>query len=176
MDWPVIRPVLKTLIQNLSGLPESFTVWEDEPRPFGDILALLSTVSIAGKGQGDECRTAYDGTKPQGQELSDTWAGVRSFTLSIKVESDTQTDLTFAYFTLERVRDRLCFKSTTATLNSVLLAFIKAEPTLDLSEVRDDRRWSIATLDITLAARTITQDPIPYGYITTAPLTGTLTG
>lgn len=174
MNWATIRPVLKDLIGNLSGL---VAVWEDEPRPFTPVdtqaICILSTKDAGGQGW-DECRTANDPTQPTGQELQDHWIGNRNFVLTVKVEALIQTDAGFAYGYLELVRDRLWFKSSGRTLRAINVAITDIGKTVDLTGALDDRNRSIAALDVMLAARGAATDPERYPYIGTWDVTGTL--
>ncbi len=174
MNWEIIRPALKTLIQDLSGLAEGTTVWEDEPRPFNPgALVLLASTAIATLGR-DECFTSQDLNQPMGQEKQDNWHGNRLLTLTIKVEALNQTDSQFSYNHLERIRNRLNFRRVGASLRAVNLAIAEIGQTVDLTTALDDRNRSVAALDIRLAARVTVQDPDRYPYIGTVDITGTL--
>lgn len=183
MNWDSIRPAIKTLFGQMGSDPSAVdtppmqVVWEDEPRPFTDptrqAIMILNIFAVVGHG-GDEQTIQQDLTRLQGTELQDLYAGIRSFTLSCRVESEIQTDTGFSYEYLERVRNALNYRFNIDTLHALNLAWIDALPTRDLSMTIDDRRHSIANLDIMFARRVVYQDPHRYGYIATAPLTGTL--
>jgi hypothetical protein len=174
MNWITIRAALKTLIGDLAGLPDG-TEFEDQPRPYvGDVsraIALLSISSVVTIGR-DEVRTDYDVARPLCLEMRDVVHGVREFTLGIKVESYEQTDDATALAYCERIRDRMSFTSSLAALRAVQCAYIRHEPTRDLSTARDDRLTSIAVLDIRLRAHVTEADPARYGYMTSVQITG----
>lgn len=169
MNLDAIKPALKTLIGNLSGLT---TVWEDEPRPFNPgALVLLSFTAISTIGQ-DEMVRNQDLNQSPGEELEDEHRGNRAATLTVKVESQVQTDTGSAYWHLERVRERLPFRSTLAALRAVNCSLTDSGTTVDLTGSQDDRERSIAALDVFLAVRTSLADPERYGYIATVGKTG----
>lgn len=170
MNWGAVRPVLKSLIADLSGL---VTNWEDEPRGFGDTFATLTITSCVGVGW-DECRTQQDLTQPTGLELQDVWIGNRNMTLTVKVESLIQTDTGNAYQYLELVRDKLWFRGSAARCRAVNVAIVDQGQTVDLPMPRDDRMRSIASLDIMLSVRNLIIDPERYPFIGTWNASGTL--
>jgi hypothetical protein len=176
MNWGTIRPGLKALITSLSGGLEAF--WVDEPRGFTDpstqAILTLTIKSVTTIGW-DEMSQLQDLTKPTGHELQDEWRGNRRFTLSIKAESEIQTDTGSAYQYLENVRDRLNFRGSCETLRGLDCVVVNLIPTEDLTAALDDRNRSIAVLDVIMNARVLFLDPAEYGYIETAPVTGTLT-
>lgn len=178
MNWTDIRAALKTLIGNLAELPGDETQWEDQGRLYvdsvGRAVALLKTDPITPIGQ-DERITTYDETQALGEEMQDVLRGVRNFTLKVKVESYEQSDDSTAYTYVERVRDRISRASSLAALRDVGCAFIRTEPTADLSAVRDDRWTSIAVLDIRMRVAVSEADPARYGYIATVEVTGPVT-
>jgi len=164
MNLDTIKPALKALVKNLSGLD---TVWEDEPRPYNPgALALLAFTVITPVGQ-DEVVRKQDLNQDKGQELADEHRGVRQATLTVKVESQVQTDTGSAYWHLERVRERLPFRSTGDALRAVNCALIRSGPTLDLTQNWDDRQRSVAALEVFLNVRTSLEDPARYGFIAT---------
>jgi hypothetical protein len=175
MNWAEIRPGLKALIASVSGLT---VVWIDEPRgytdPITEALAVLSVTSVDGVGW-DECHVIQDLTLPQGQELQDEWRGNRKFTLSIKVESEIQTDTGSAYQYLESIRDSLNFRSSAQALRDLDCAWYGSAPTQDLTAAQDQRNRSIAVIDLFMSARTTALDPIRYTYVETADFAGDLT-
>ena len=171
MNWTAIRPVIKTLISDLSGIQ---TLWQDEPRPFTNTaFCILEIISNVGQGH-DECRTEQDLTALQGEEKQDVWIGNRHLTLSIKAESEIQTDDGNAYRYLEQIRNRLVFRSSRATLRAVNVAVLEIMATQNLPAIRDERWRSIASLDVMLAVRNLTIDPVRHGYIATVDITGHL--
>lgn len=170
MNWAQIRPVIKALVGDLTGL---HTTWEDEPRGFGDTFATLAISAVVGQGW-DENRIEQDLTKATGQELRDVWIGNRNLTLTVKVESLIQTDTGNAYQYLETFRDKLWFRGSAARLRAVNVAIVDIMQTIDLPAVRDDRTRSIAALDVMLTARNLTVDPERYPYIGSWDVNGTL--
>jgi len=136
-------------------------------------IMILKIIAVVGHG-GDEWQTNQDLTQPQGQELQDVYSGNRSFTLSCRVESEIQTDTGFSYEYLERVRNALNFRFNIDALHALNLAWVDALPTQDLSQTIDDRRHSIANLDILMSRRQVYTDPHRYGYIATVDLKGTI--
>lgn len=176
MNWEQIRPAIKTLIGDLSGLT---TLWEDEPRPYEwtppdtPAFCTISVTSSVGQGS-DENRIQQDLNQSIGQELQDVWIGNRDLTLTVKVESEIQTDNGNAYFYIERIRDRMWFRSSRAAMHAVNVAIRDLLPAVDLTTTRDNRKRSIAAFDILLTARNLTVDPVRYPYIATWDISGTL--
>jgi hypothetical protein len=173
MSWATIRPVLKSLVAELSGLTAH---WEDQKRPFVPsairALALLSVSPVTPVGV-DDIVIDYDADRTEGQEICDNVLGVRNFTLSVKVESYEQGDALAAVNYLENLRNRLKRRSTGAALRAVGVAIRGTEPSRDLSALRDDRWTSIAVLDIRLRMAVSETDAAHgYSYIETVEITG----
>lgn len=178
MNQTIVRPALLALVKQLSGLD---CVWRDQPqhyvppKGYGEAVArvkcMLSLGPSSGKGR-DELRTAYDADQPNGQEMQDTSVGVRLFTLKIVVESFDQNDGLTAEQHLERIRDRMRWRSSTDALDDVNVAFVTTGEIQDLTTTRDNRKVSIAALDIRLSGMSVDTDPARYGYIETVDING----
>ena len=129
-------------------------------------ICLLSISPASGQGF-DDRRQEDDLEQPLNQELQDAIVGIRNVILSIRVESYDQSDDKTALHYLEKVRTRLRWRTTTAALNAVKVAFRGTKDLTDLSAVRDQRMASLANLDIKLGSLSIEKDPTRYGYIET---------
>lgn len=171
MDWVAIKPALKTLLGNLSGL---VTVWKDEPRPMtpngaDKALCLLSLAPTSGQGF-DERGRIYDATQPLNREMQEVLIGVRNVTLSVRVESFDQSHSKTALHYLEHVRARFRWKTTTAALKAINVAFRGTHEIIDLSGMKDQRIASMANLDIKLGMVSVEANPSRGGYIETVDL------
>jgi hypothetical protein len=170
MTWEARRETIRQLIQRLAELP---TVWEDQPRPFVDpglrAIVLLTTFGMMTKGK-DEKIPVVDLNQPAGQELQENVRGVRLFTIQIKVESYEQTDDRNAGVYASRVRDRLSRSSSKAALRSVQTSFVRVGEVRDLSDLRDERRTSVAVLDLRLSLQSQELDPFRFSSIETVEI------
>lgn len=175
-DFATIRDALKGLVISISSL--GFAIWEDQRDVYVDAAkrAILKMNIVAPTSQGvDDLVTTYDNTQAQGQEMLDTWRGVRKFTWRIKCESYSQEGGETAVAYLEQIRNRLPRQSSLAALRAVKVALISAFDVQDLSDYRDDHRTSIAVLDLRMRLAISEDDPARYGYIATLGSTGNIT-
>lgn len=166
MDLVAIQPALKALIANLTGLDAYF---DDEPRdalvnPDNGAIALLTLGTPVSIGWDERAQVLVQDPDPGG-DIKDEWRGNRKVTLTIKIESYDQTPGRTALWYLEQVRNRLPFQSTRAALEAVRLALVSSGNSVNLPTARDDRQVSIAAMDLVLANRTITLDPVAYPYL-----------
>lgn len=166
-DLATIRPLLKSLIANLSGLD---CKWSDQPDQYTSSaqravcdLSISSPQSVGW----DQLTTLEDDTQPQGNELQDRIDGIRKFVLKIKCTSYEQGDSKTALSYLESVRTRMSFRSTIERLHSVNVAWTGDKALLDIPTMSDGRAVSIAVLDLAMAFWAIETDPNRYGYIST---------
>jgi hypothetical protein len=173
MDLESLQPAFKTLIETISELE---TVWEDEPRPFVDpmskAICLLTITASAERGTGDDRKTNQDLTKPQGEELADTFTGLREVTLSAKIESYDQSPGFTGRQYAERIRNGMKWRSSQAVLNGLGCSVIRVMDPVDLSETRDDHRVSIVAVDVRLNVMLEHSDPVRYGYVTRVVVNG----
>lgn len=178
MHWGTIKPAIKTLIGNLSGLT---TVWQDEPRPFAftppstPAICIISLGAVRELGTGTVIRE-QDLNQATGQEMADEHRSDKVVTLTVKVESEIQTDTGDALEYVERVRQRIKFRGSLEALRDVNLAINQIGQTVDLGESRDSRRRAIAALDVILNVKTTIQDPNRYPYIGSVDVAGTVDG
>lgn len=173
MDLPSIRPAVKSLVAALTGL---VALWENEPRtatpPTAPQALALLTLRPTGSLGWDESRASYDANQPQGEEFEDTLCGVRRATLTVKVESLSETDTETPAVFLERLRDRLARRSSREALNAVGCAYVGDAGVIDLTTPKHGRYYPTAALDILLAVRVSEADPARYGYIDSVDISG----
>lgn len=171
-DFAGVQELIRSTVADLSGLP---TQWEGMPGNFVDptkgAQCLLSITSIDDLGW-DEHREAQVPGAPPGQDLEDTYTGNRLVTLTVKVESYNQTPGFSAVAWVEGIRTKLWWRSSKDRLAAKRIAIVRSEKYVDLSSDRDDRKVSIAAVDIILCVRFEIQDPNRYPYIESVSLDG----
>jgi hypothetical protein len=134
---------------------------------------VLSIRSIASVGQDEHFLV----TVPINGEdtLVPALAGERRVTLSVRVESHNNTDTTWAWQTIERIRTRLGRQSSLDALEAINLALIDAGPAVPVPVVRDRREWSVASMDVALAAAfTDVETDAPFDWIQSVELTASV--
>lgn len=149
--WDTIRPALRSLVEDLSGLQ---TVWQDKRRPYvdpkGQAIVLLHVRNTEGIGI-DDRRYADLGLAAPEPTLEEQQAGHRRVGLDVRVESFRHDDDRFAFNAAEAVRTRIRFGSSTSRLRALNVALVRAAQVVDVSGVvQDDRATSVAVLDLTL--------------------------
>jgi hypothetical protein len=178
MDFSTIRPAIKALISSLSGLNAE---WEESQRPFLDpatmAIVLLKARPVASKGTRDSVVEEFDATRPQGEEFQEVTLGSRTLVVSVKVESWDQRDAFVAHGYAERVRNRLSWASSRAALREVNVSLAKCQTIQDLDRTEDNRRISVAVLDLLLNVHVREVDTANrYGYIQTVELEADIRG
>lgn len=148
MRWSVIRPKILEVFRDVMGLD---VYWRDRERPFVDpddgCIALLHTIATGSVG-GDEFRQEYNSTS---QKIDLTQAGIRTFTVSVLVESYDQGDETQALEYVERLRDALERSQILELFRAINLTVREIGTPNDLSGVEDDHAVSAASVDVFFA-------------------------
>lgn len=148
-SFSTLQTSLPALFATLLGIPCD---WADQPRGLHpSARAELAIFGETALGM-DERRWQ---TVPGGTEVEDTVqatvTGQRLFTLSITAWSPSQKLDESARFYLERLRLRLSFPSTVATLDGLGLGLIDTLPIHKIDPDENARRVSMAVLDVRLS-------------------------
>lgn len=139
IDWKTIKPLLKSLVIELTQLDDKRVRWRDEPEGStwaAEPMVYLRARGIDGFGIGEEITDELpDGT----QEVS--VCVQKSFTLSMRVESFTQdvSDPNFAGNVLERFKTRRWRTSTVERMHK-LLSILTWTPTVWFDYLDNDGR------------------------------------
>lgn len=170
MNLETIEGTIKEVVGEVSGLD---TVWEDEPRPMTNpetgAICLLNWTTIRGRGVDDRIKL-QDLNLPQGEELADQYRGLREGTLTIKVEAHWQLSNDRASHYLEKVRDRIQWRGYRARLRAAGIGLARVGSPVAAPEIRDDRRLSIAAVEVILNLVVTEEDPNRYGYVATVEI------
>jgi hypothetical protein len=168
------KSALRTLFAALAGVPVSNVLWAGEPVPFvapkaGQVQGLLTLNLITSKSVGwDDMRKSVNGSS-----LDTSQEGNRIHSISCRFDaygSEESFDL------LERLRSRLQWDSTRATLRASRLSVVDYTTITTLNGSVDNRELSIAQFDVRLL-QTISDNPTQAGdnWIEHASGTGTTT-
>lgn len=165
------RAPLLDLIAGLSGVR---TYWDGDGLDYDETYCRLSVVGYRSFAP-DEIREEYDEVNDQ---ILTTVCGTRLFTLSIRVDSYSDTEPGFEI--LERVRRRLRGGAARQVLEQEGIAItVLTNPVIDLDAVADNRSVWAATWDVGMAIAVNETDVQPLGggkTATGATVTGTVTG
>jgi len=153
MDWSTVRAKILSVVASCVRVD---TYWRDRERPFvrpmdsasptgeAGVTCLLHVISSIGIGV-DEIKQKYN----TGTELIDlTQTGNRRFTVSVLVESYNQADAKTAHEYIERLRSCLERSQIKDLLREANLTILPLPASVDLSDFRDDRAVSVASLDL----------------------------
>jgi hypothetical protein len=170
IDYPSIRPALKSLISDLSSVDERNVVWEDQGQLYGQTqirLKIASPTSI-----GIDWATYEDNEEG---ELTAIINGQREFTRSMSVEAISQEDDEFAPSYLERVRTRIYRESSLIRLRKVNLSIANIQNVIEVPFNDGDHIWSKYILDIRFNTIAVEEDTTyDGGWIETVEINSTL--
>jgi hypothetical protein len=145
MDWALMQKTLTGWFQQNTGIP---VIWgtqaaEHQQPPYAELR--ITAFQQIGE---DENRAAFDDTATDGRDLKYTVCGQRRFRLGCKITSRDNRPGYAAQAYAEKARNSLIKRSTTAMFRGAEMAVFKAEPTIDLGTIFQDREESVAILDI----------------------------
>lgn len=177
IDWVAIKGALKPLVSDLMGLPPEQIRWQDEPEGTSWVnfpTVLLRVKSIVGNGTEEE-RREDQGDDDQTVNV----CGQKHFTLSIRVESDTQdiSDPNQAGAFGETLKTRLARTSSVERLTPIMgIADFLSTTWFDYV---DKAGRQISTYVMDLLCLTVDNDPDTTdgagSFINEAEIDGTLT-
>lgn len=161
-DWTTLETRLPALFGELLGIP---CHWRAQPQKMQQgasaVIDLLAPTSIGV----DDLRwtDVADPTTGAITGVQATIVGQRELTLQVSVWSPSQKLGSSARMYLERLRTRLRWPSTLATLKELGLAHVRTEGVVDIEPEQDNRVRSGAALDVRLAYAASEADvAIPY--------------
>lgn len=168
-----LEAIETALLSLTSALTEIATEKENGPRSWGGPTAFVSVYAITPVGRdeysyarAEDVETPYGG--PWGgvsKPARETVRGQRELTWRVRIESYDQTPGYGAQTYAERLRTRLAWTSTQATLEAAGLGFQEIAGTNTL-DTKIDQRWvSVVVVDVRLNAQSIETDPTLYPTI-----------
>ncbi len=162
MLWSVIQPVIVSAISTMTWIPQASVVWKGTPQATGMVIAtrcVLSRNNIQTTGV-DEDR--YTNSLNTIDNLIADRAGMRSFILSVKIESQDLSNS--ADILSDRVRTLIQSESILELFRTVDIAVSAFHPTVTDDYLQGGRQISYGTTDIVmLAAENITDDALDVG-------------
>lgn len=177
MNVKLIQDTIRDVVADCIGV---HTQWEDQPRDFVDpdvgAVCLLRMPTIVPIGR-DEQRLILEDPYPAKPTAPYTnlHSGYRVVTLTIKVESFDQTTGKTAVAWLEGCRTKMGWRSSGDRLNVVGVAVVRSSSPQDVTTTYDDRRTSVAVLDLILGVLFSDADPEKIQSIETADISGSFT-
>lgn len=149
IPWEAISDTLLAWVEKSTGLT---TVWREEERPFHKQpgIALLHIISTRSRGVDDIRRSDNEAEAPE-PNCETQLSGVREFTLSIQVETQSQKPGKAARCYLESARTCLRLPSVLGKLQGQGVALIETLPTVLLDHNVDEHMASRANMDIRFA-------------------------
>lgn len=150
MDWAALHTGLPVLIQALFGSSVVATQWGDQPKAMiVGVVAELDLLNPASLGVDD--RVIAD-IEDEGEPLvQETVTGAREMTVQVTVTSQDQRLAYAARVALERLRTRLRFSSSIASLMQLGLALVSIGPVIEFDPVENGRVISKSALEIRVA-------------------------
>ncbi len=142
--WAALETGLPALFTSLLGLPVDFRT-----QPIGmrqGSRAYLDVVDVRTVGD-DERVWANDGVTA----VKETVLGLREMSIQVSVTSHSQELHESARFYLDRLKARLRWASSIASLKALGLALVDIEPVVQVDPTTDNRAVSRATMDIRFA-------------------------
>jgi hypothetical protein len=160
MDWPTIRDTLKATVATLTGIAPASVVWKGDLEEGSVVVgtrAVLSTPTI--KAQGID-ETIYQANGAFDQTV--TIAGQRSFTWSIQIEDQNQTNGLTARQIIDRLRLGLSFDSVREAFRTINVCVGSLLNATHRDYVAQGRPISWAVMDIQMLASDVLTDTSPY--------------
>ena len=157
MTPALVRPVLRTLISDLTGVAEDHVYWGGRPIGYtGDAWVQLRLASTVRRGH-DEVRYDYDATHDVGtpsafDELIPTQTGIRDAVLQVQCWSYVDTDTTDALSMAMAIQDAIHLDEYRAPLTAVDIAVASVGAPVEIPTTEDDREVSVVALDLQLNA------------------------
>lgn len=153
MDWATMRPALLAVVQSATGLTDpGACAWKGSKDAVGRRPPVVANLSCSGAGGVgvDEQRGVFDG----GTQMKDiTISGSRTFSLTVRIETQEQTDSGIASVFADRLRARIRRDSVYSQLSAVGLAVADIVKTQTIDNVIvDGRVLSVAVVEILLNA------------------------
>ena len=185
IDFATLKPALVALASSLTGL--TVAVWENDPRPMAvpseGALVTVSLFGVAGVGGtdgkrydrstentglgGDQSEIPEGGAEPPALE---TIVGRREVTIRFKIDGIFQDGNRTPRFYLERMRTRLSWESSRATLEAAGLGLQEVLLATEAEEKRNDRVSPVAIFDVRCNLVASEQDPTEHATIETFDL------
>lgn len=151
MDFAAVQSGLPALFATLMGIP---CQWATQPRKM--VVGTSAVIDILGDATNgrDERVAEYVDDAGAVVELVDatgvreTVHGQRELTLQVSIWGITQQLAASARFYLGKLRTRLAFSSSIATLKAMGLSLAVREPVVQVDPTQDNRAMSQASLDL----------------------------
>lgn len=172
IDFATHQTAIETWVGDQLGIPVS---WQAEQQLFQTKpRARLNIISVSDLGV-DQVRWAYDSEAVAGEELVPAVTGLRNLTLSVLVESRSQTASGAARYYLEKLRTSIRKPSVMDALHTAGLALQTIESIQVLDEEIDGRLESRASLDFLFGVAVEESDATEAGaYVESADVTATI--
>jgi uncharacterized protein (UPF0254 family) len=145
MSIDVYKPAIKAWVEAQAGITAQ---WRDEQGGWqAKTRARLHLSNILPRGV-DMFRYNQDLSLAAGEDLVPTISGLRELLLEIKVTSRDQSEDNVAIAYLDKLRRSLRKRSVRTSLNAAGLAHSTTEVTQDVTTILDDRRESVAVMEV----------------------------
>jgi len=158
LDWSTISPALIGLFSGLAfelqspafsaewaGRSKSYT----HPAVKTDLILKVRSIQDVGEDETRIVEVDIGGTPTD----VPAQIGNRRIILEVRVESQESTDSLWAWQTVERIRTRLRRQSSLDALDALNFAIVRTGAAVSVPTTKDRRSWSVASMDITFAAR-----------------------
>lgn len=153
MNWTLIQAALLAVVQGIVTLePASSTQWIEDARLVVTYPRVLLNVIASDAVGVDDVRRTYVDAAPAGQEITQVVSGQRTFTVSMRAESDSQLPDKAARVHVEKLRLCLRRPSALAQLRVAGVAIVEMHPTATVDFDWDGRRISASVMDVVFAA------------------------
>lgn len=150
MNWPAMRPALLSVVKAATGIDPACVVWkgskEEAGWSKGGVVAKCSVSAPRVIGCDTERRNKYaNGTRTK------TLCGPRQFTLTVRIETQDQTDASIAVNFADRLVVRCWREVNTAMLRAAAMSIanIKITQTIE-GIVVQGRTLSVAVVEMVL--------------------------
>ncbi len=158
--WKDTQDSLGLLFERESCLP---FMWENDKTfaacpPYG----ILNMFAFERVGIDEVCRT-FDNTAPAGQEIKRSVRGIRQFTWSVQIESDSFAPCKSGWFLVEEFRNALRKPSVLEFMATHHVGLVESAPTRKIDYSSNGRFVSRAVMDVVLTTSVVTIDcPITF--------------
>jgi hypothetical protein len=161
IDWNLIECTLKDVFKSASEV--DCVILENEPRPYtDDPFVTLMIKSPVMNGQDETRYECVENPGPAPEPIIlPVLCGLRSFTVSAKVESECQTPLgDSSVMVASKIRTRLRKLDVQLMLRRAGLAIVTRMPTINLDAPKDERVVSISVLDVIFSVVDVENDDL----------------
>ncbi len=142
IDWPTIKPVLKTWVT--AGCGVTLVVFENEKAPFKEsTFAELRITNVTSNGFMDDVTQVTIETSPGVFAERQRIRGQRTFSMQVSVWSDIQVSTPFAEIPLENLKTKSQLPRLIALLEAVNVARNSFGDCANGDVERDGRMWSV---------------------------------